>query len=1053
MALVASVLIWAAPDSQAQNPNIPPVAIATLGAAVPDATAAATADPSDDFVVQNLVGTRSFDPDAASDATANGIAVFQWEVVTDSYKDWLAITGARTGEASFIVPNEASIARYGQTIEFKLTVWDANPRQVATALSDTATVTYNFRDAGSPTADITVTALLPNPTAVEGYDDDGDGLMDEDDEQFTVDAIISRPGEGDNTDYEWHIKEGALLTIDGSGSSDPDTTLTDANFTWRRIYDSSADTGVSDNAADLDASLPGAADAEAAAGVNGKKISSSTDVPTGTREALTARTVVALANTNGTAPNPFYSYYRLTIDDNGDTDGGNMDSTQVLIVIHDQPNDPTAAGNPRDPASRITATAVRTADTSVTTPVVQSSLGANRFLVPPGNTVTITAAPWDADIGIAGGAGVAGDLITTFDGARPTAAGALTATVAIPRTAPQGTEYEVNITVTDRTKRSSTTTVTIVAVRNTQPEAVAPDNIIVGDGANGGDKDSFNLPTGTVALRGIGFDADGNDLTFNWTEKAYPLNTDGELDTTGDSDADGTSSAAIRLPRKAYLSIDNADQESASFSVPEVDDTNLPTVDYSWDHDNDAGTTALTVKAYQIPIEYKVTDSWGHSRTDIVVVTVFDNEVPRTVANPGANQEVAGGSFVRLNGSGSRNSAGTTVGLTYQWTYIGISTDPLTQDRPALSRQEIAGGYVEANKGNASTTADKVGWLPYDGKADVTSEGTAGADTADDDHILTGDQAVGTFHPTAGGALKQADTRFPYFDAPSLHGFSSIKLQFELTVTYTPPGDSAQDPVKSVRPVTITVSDGFYSGGTVTGPDFCTGFSLGGPQTFAFDSDGDGVADICSLKTTRREAVATQNAYNELAALNPDLFKDHLHGKAAVEADATATPPVVAQAAIASQCKAAPKTLGDSDAALNADACGPAGTFTRRVSSPPAPVDPAVADVFFSGIITDANFCTNRSLGGQPLYANDTDGDGVADICSLGYTRREAVARQNALQMAFSGHDQFAAALARACAELGTTDFGDSAASLANDRCSKPRPAKPGTALPKPAAS
>ena len=1019
LALVASVLIWAAPGSQAQTPpNIPPVAIAVLG----DATLVdgGNADPTDDYYTRALTAGRSFDPDAADGAAANGIAVFKWEVVTDSYKDWLAITGANTASASFVVPNETSIARYGQTIEFKLTVWDANPRTNVGALSDTDTVTFNFDAAERPTADINVTALLKNPAAVAGYDDDGDGTIDEDDEEYTIDAVISRPGEGDNAAYEWHIKEGALLTLDGSGSSDPDSRLSNANFTWSRVYDSSEDTGVSDNAAAVEVTLPGGTDGAA----TGMKITTSGMLADDDDDDFTAadapgiKTVLPLANDNGSSPKPFYAYYRLTINDGTGGTGGNTGTADVLIIIEDQPNDPVAGTR----AAPITATRPTSATDTTPVSLVKSSLGANRFLVAPGNTVTVTAMPFDADIGASGGSA---GLITTFsgDGVRvPDPAGAPTvATLMVPRTAPKGTEYEVNITVTDTTKRSTTTTVTIVAVQNQAPDAVAPDDFSRGDGSNGGDIGSFNLPTGTISLRGIGFDADGDDLTFSWTELGYPITgatatAPGTLDTTG-------TPAAIRLPRKAVLSIDNADQETASFSVPEVDIRNLPTVD----HDSDA----TTPNAYVIPIRFTVTDSWGQQTTDDVIVTITDNEQYRTVANAGANQEVTGGSFVRLNGSASRSSAGTATGLTYAWTYTGITTDPLTQDRPAISRQEIAGGYVEGK------------WFPWDG--DTDGDGDVDTDDGDEDTDLDGTQGRGDYHPTAGGALKGETGRFPYFDAPKLYGFSSIKLHFSLTVSFTPDGGTEQ--THTAR-VTITVSDGFYSGSTVTGPDFCTGFSLGGPQTFAFDSDGDGVADICSLKTTRREAVATQNAYNELAALNPDLFKDHLHGRAAVEADATATPPVVGVTAIDSQCKKAPKTLGDSDAALNGDACGPAGTFTRRVSSPPAPVDPAVADVFFSGIITDANFCTNRSLGGQPLYANDTDGDGVADICSLGYTRREAVARQNALQMAFSGHDQFAAALARACAELGTTDFGDSAASLAADRCSKPRPATPGTALP-----
>ena len=78
------------------------------------------------------------------------------------------------------------------------------------------------------------------------------------------------------------------------------------------------------------------------------------------------------------------------------------------------------------------------------------------------------------------------------------------------------------------------------------------------------------------------------------------------------------------------------------------------------------------------------------------------------------------------------------------------------------------------------------------------------------------------------------------------------------------------------------------------------------------------------------------------------------------------------------------------------------------------------------------------SLGGPSTYPHDRDGAGVADVCSLPYTRREAIARQGALEAAFADHPQFKPALAAACTALGTLDFGDSAKALAEDACSKP---------------
>ena len=49
--------------------------------------------------------------------------------------------------------------------------------------------------------------------------------------------------------------------------------------------------------------------------------------------------------------------------------------------------------------------------------------------------------------------------------------------------------------------------------------------------------------------------------------------------------------------------------------------------------------------------------------------------------------------------------------------------------------------------------------------------------------------------------------------------------------------------------------------------------SLGGLTTYPFDSNGDGVADTCSLPRTRRAAIARQQTLEILAANNTHLFE------------------------------------------------------------------------------------------------------------------------------------------------------------------------------------
>ncbi len=255
--------------------------------------------------------------------------------------------------------------------------------------------------------------------------------------------------------------------------------------------------------------------------------------------------------------------------------------------------------------------------------------------------------------------------------------------------------------------------------------------------------------------------------------------------------------------------------------------------------------------------------------------------------------------------------------------------------------------------------------------------------------------------------LKGISSAYPWFDAPNLTGFNNIKLTFTLTVTdndddprfelngnlidpvtgeaYTADPESDPLPAESdTDTVTITIVNRYFSG-NIPGPDFCTGQSLGGPATYPFDDDRDGVADTCALNTTRRATVARQNALETLANLNPNEFSAAVVG--------------VCNAPLFKQTN-----YGDDPADLESDVCE-----TNRVTPPPAEVDPAIADVFYSGTITGPDFCTNHSLGGARTYAHDIDGDDVADQCSLATTKREAIARQNGLNsfiVSFSAAEQ-----------------------------------------------
>ena len=355
-----------------------------------------------------------------------------------------------------------------------------------------------------------------------------------------------------------------------------------------------------------------------------------------------------------------------------------------------------------------------------------------------------------------------------------------------------------------------------------------------------------------------------------------------------------------------------------------------------------------------IHLALTVADQWGVGDTDYVTVIVLGRN-ERPIADAGPDQIVEPGAEVRLNGTDSIDPDPGTR-LVWSWAYTGLATTPPMSERPLTDFQERI-----ALRGFVPDGDDYSGLDPLVGE----------------------------------------DTPIPLFDAPELGGLISVQLTFTLTLT-DPDGGRDTDTV------TIAVTGRFFSG-NIDGPDFCANLSLGGPRTYAFDSDGDSVADVCSIPYTRREAVARQNALVTLASLDQPRF----------------------QAAVLAACVQLDDDYGDGPDALDNDACE-----TRRVSEPPSPVDPAAADQFFSGVIDGPDFCTNLSLGGPRTYAFDSDGDGVADVCSLPTTRREAIARQNALEAFATPQAVFGSAVALACRELGTLTFeGDAPGDLARDAC------------------
>ena len=353
-----------------------------------------------------------------------------------------------------------------------------------------------------------------------------------------------------------------------------------------------------------------------------------------------------------------------------------------------------------------------------------------------------------------------------------------------------------------------------------------------------------------------------------------------------------------------------------------------------------------------IILQLTVTDSWGVFDTDTVTVTVLGrNEDP--MANAGPDQWVLARAQVELDGTASFDPDPGDL-ITHSWALTGLTVTPPIRVTPL-------------------SAADQAALNPFWPRASVYPD-----------------------------VLTAARTPLPRFQAPNLIDLTSVRLTFTLSVIDRE-GRTDRDEVH----VTVV---GRYFSGVVTGPNFCVNHSLGGPVTYPFDTDRDGIADLCALPYTRREAVARQNALAQLAGLDPPKFAREVQAACRqVSGDG----------------------FGDAQAALDKDAC-----TTGRVSPPPPPVSLVAFPDFFSGpVVTGPDFCLNHSLGGPVTYPFDTDRDGIADLCALPYTRREAVARQTALA-AFASGTQFQNALAAACRELSHRSFpGDSAGDLADDIC------------------
>lgn len=1011
LALLASVLIWATPQVQAQFGNESPDA---------DAGEDDFANPDEEV---ELEGTGN---DLEDDGNGDVTLKFDWEILTGPY-DWVTITPDEDelGKASFTVPNKNYIAGISDSdpqkykINIRLTVTDSE------GATDTDTVVITIRRA--PVPNIEVFAGLWD----DDFADDPDAILAE---VFGRDAIIDGPGENGNRDDEWDIKEGAYLRLDASGSTVPEGEVDRQRWTLRAP--SSTPSGITTANSELDSSL---GDSE-----TGREIFIVGDTATDPATHPNGTTYKVLPNI-GAGQTITSSTLTLIYDLTVQSGTGIPSRDRVRIVIHDVPDDGDGADIPV--GVELTNTSKGDAPQEIVSDVE------NQYLVNAGSVVKFTANVDSGDIAglrwLGATAGTTNNVATRRISDSATAGTTYTVTVSLGSGADTRTGT-VNLLV------GKNTLPTIGEVANRSGEDLRDVELASDADVPGLDFYAVNDGSEGITLHGVAHDPDGGPVTYAWslheaegiTEAAHLAikAADSALDNPTELTSDhvkAVKGARSDLEESSLsITLNNASTDTVTFDVPQVEDD----------------TYAILV--------FSAIDSSNTVNKQYIYISITAVDDP-PVADAGPDQQVASGSFVRLNGSGSFDpDPGDSLGWdpdgtpgngddvdAYQWTYKGATMNPLPDDRPAFTDAEIealTGWILEEDSTGTISNSDETKKYSFIVNASGDFRGATQPEKL----------------------FKSTDTAYPYFDAPQLVGFTNIQFKFELTVSGSQDndGDGTFELQTHEDTVFITVAqvgaNQFYSG-VITGPDFCTNLALGGPQLYAHDSNGDGVADVCSLNTTRRATIARQNALETIASLNPTELINHMTAECAA-LDDTSYP-------------------GDDPNDLAEDVCE-----TNVPASLPVISTNASS---YGSVVTGPEFCANRSLGGPFTYPHDADRDGVYEVCSLNSTRREAVVRQAALarfetfddeelnrlsaldltnlpsnddpgttnvdesdlndvereikrlteeQTAFEA--RYANALAAACRALEGQDFGDKPADLASDECS-PKAAS-GAALP-----